>query len=333
MTVTEPAYYARFRCLAGDCPDSCCKDWAVDVDDDSEKYYKNLPGKLGADLRKSLHREPEGGAYLELTQGRCPMWRTDGLCRIQAELGEQALCQVCKTFPRLTYDYGDFVERGLALSCPEAARLILSDKDGAFVSAPGQAAGTGDYDPQLMEQLLLTRQQLLDMTKDPAWTPAEVLAMVVVYSRFLDDHYHFGDPLPDFSPENMVSTAKETAGAPDWAGLFALYRALDVMTPAWQQRLDDGPRCSPWQPSDRALVRYYLQRYYLQAAYDGDVAAYGTLVAAACLMIHGTGLAAQLYSKEVDNDPDNVDALLDAAHEHVALEQETVLGMIWSLIP
>ena len=51
--------------------------------------------------------------YFAITDGRCPMWRQDGLCRIQAALGEQALCKTCREFPRLTHDYGDFVELGL----------------------------------------------------------------------------------------------------------------------------------------------------------------------------------------------------------------------------
>ena len=47
------------------------------------------------------------------------MWRQDGLCRIQAELGHEALCKTCREFPRLRHDYGSFVELGLELH-PEA---------------------------------------------------------------------------------------------------------------------------------------------------------------------------------------------------------------------
>ena len=35
MKITKPDYYDRFRCLAGGCPDSCCKEWEVQVDADS----------------------------------------------------------------------------------------------------------------------------------------------------------------------------------------------------------------------------------------------------------------------------------------------------------
>ena len=126
MKITKPDYFDRFRCLAGGCPDSCCQEWEVQVDPDSASRYRKLPGPLGNDLRRVL-RDEDGETYMTISEGRCPMWRLDGLCRIQAELGEEALCKTCREFPRLTHDYGDFVEQGLELSCPEAARLILNE--------------------------------------------------------------------------------------------------------------------------------------------------------------------------------------------------------------
>ena len=125
MQITKPYYFDSFRCIAGDCPDSCCKEWDVQVDALSAAYYRSLPGALGDDLRRLLKDEDEE-TVMTIVDGRCPRWRQDGLCRIQAELGEKALCKTCREFPRLTHDYGDFMERGLELSCPEAARMILS---------------------------------------------------------------------------------------------------------------------------------------------------------------------------------------------------------------
>ena len=96
----------------------------MDVDSASAAYYRSLPGELGDRLRQVLTDTPDG-TVMALENGRCPMWRTDGLCEIQKHLGEAALCRVCRTFPRLRHDYGRFAELGLELSCPEAARLIL----------------------------------------------------------------------------------------------------------------------------------------------------------------------------------------------------------------
>ena len=155
MEITKPGYFDRFRCLAGHCPDSCCQEWEVQVDPDSASRYRKLPGPLGNDLRRIL-RDEDGETYITISDGRCPMWRLDGLCRIQAELGEGALCKTCREFPRLTHDYGDFVEQGLELSCPEAARLILNESAG-YITETVPGIGAAEYDRDTMEVLKSTR--------------------------------------------------------------------------------------------------------------------------------------------------------------------------------
>ena len=44
MLTFKPDYFDRFRCIADKCPDSCCKEWEVQVDDDAAAYYRSLPG-------------------------------------------------------------------------------------------------------------------------------------------------------------------------------------------------------------------------------------------------------------------------------------------------
>ena len=151
MELRKPDFYDSFHCIAACCPDSCCKEWDVAVDAEKAALYRALPGALGEKLREFLQDE-DGDTYLTLDNGRCPMWRADGLCRIQAELGEGALCKTCREFPRLTHDYGSFVELGLELSCPEAARLLLKQETWQWVQQ-GQAE---EADPD-MALLLRTR--------------------------------------------------------------------------------------------------------------------------------------------------------------------------------
>ena len=111
MEIRKPDFYDSFRCIAGHCPDSCCQMWDVAVDGEKARFYRGLPGELGDRLRHYLQEE-DGETYLTLEGTRCPMWREDGLCRIQAELGEEALCKTCRDFPRLRHDYGSFMEVG-----------------------------------------------------------------------------------------------------------------------------------------------------------------------------------------------------------------------------
>ena len=161
MVIFYPAYYHRFSCIASQCPDSCCKEWDVDVDAETAAFYRSLSGPLGDRLRQVL-RDTDDGTVMTIEDGRCPMWRQDGLCRIQAELGHDSLCQVCRDFPRLRHDYGSFVEMGLELSCPEAARLILTAPDRSLTAqtAPGDEAP--EYDTEAMAVLQRTRNTFLN---------------------------------------------------------------------------------------------------------------------------------------------------------------------------
>jgi lysine-N-methylase len=60
---------------------------------------------------------------------QCPLLTGDRLCRIHAELGEEMLGQTCSTYPHIVHELGAAKETALALSCPEAARLVLLSPD------------------------------------------------------------------------------------------------------------------------------------------------------------------------------------------------------------
>ena len=105
------------------------------------------------------------------------MWRSDGLCRIQAELGESALCETCRMFPRLTHDYGDFAELGLELSCPEAAKLILNAPLAPLMVDTRPDGGTPGYDVEAMASLKASREVMLSILSDESHSVGESLAL------------------------------------------------------------------------------------------------------------------------------------------------------------
>ena len=51
MKQIYPDFYPQFHCLAGDCPDTCCKDWEVVVDEDAMAFYRTVTGELGQRLK------------------------------------------------------------------------------------------------------------------------------------------------------------------------------------------------------------------------------------------------------------------------------------------
>lgn len=329
MEIRFPAYYKAFSCLAGACPDSCCKEWTVDVDPQAAACYRALPGDLGDRLREVLTEE-DGCTVMQIIDGRCPMWRQDGLCRIQAELGHNALCQTCRDYPRLTHHYGSFLEKDLELSCPEAARLILQeDADMVAEAVPGGEAQ--DYDEELMDILLRSREQVFAFLKNSSYPLPQTLAIVLCYAHGLQGWLDGGEPAV-LQPEECLKDAMRFAGQPDWGSFFALFRELEILTPGWKQRLEKGFIGSSWQRLHLQLFAYFLRRYWLQSISDGDLVCRVKLAIAGCGMVYALGgdpvETAQLFSKEIENDPDNVEAILDACYTHRALTDANLLGLL-----
>lgn len=328
MEVTKPRYYDAFQCLAGACPDSCCKEWDVDVDDASAARYRALPGALGERLRQVL-TDTEYGVQMAAENHRCPMWRADGLCRIQAELGEEALCQVCRMFPRLRHDYGDFVELGLELSCPEAARLILTAPPAALISVPQPGGTPPEYDPADMDILKESRRYALSLLEGRA--PEEALALLLFYGAQAQLWFDTGEA-PEFDISATLETAKMLARDPDEASFFAFFQALEILTPQWAALLER--HCRPRFPDEMsALARYLVERYWLQAISDFDLLGRVKFILISCLLVGslpGNFIEnAQLFSKEIENDADNVDAILDAAQSARCFTDDKLLGMLF----
>lgn len=71
---------------------------------------------------------PEASVFAKIRMtpsNQCPMLSRDGLCRIHTELGSEFLSETCAAYPRIVHSIDGLEEKALALSCPEAARLVL----------------------------------------------------------------------------------------------------------------------------------------------------------------------------------------------------------------
>jgi hypothetical protein len=94
----------------------------------------------------------------------------------------------------------------------------------------------------------------------------------------------------------------------------------------------EAPEPGPWQEVHRAAARYFVRRYWLQAVSDLDLMGRVKLTAVSCLMLKTLGgeplETAQLYSKEIENNADNVDALLDAMYMEHAFGDVRLLGLL-----
>lgn len=322
----------RFRCIAERCPDSCCKDWAVDVDSVSAQNYLALDGALGARLRQVL-KQDDGQYYMELEQGRCPMWRKDGLCSIQAELGHDALCQVCREYPRLYMDFGDFQEWGLELSCPEAARLLLQDMSAETLHF--DSGEEAEYDAECMAILKRSQAETLSFLRSSPLPINEILAVLLLYAHGVQGEID-GGLESALNAADCIAEAKKYAGTPDACALVDFFQNLEILTDRWAEQLNNVSAnyriCMQQELQLRNLIAYFVRRYWLQAVWDYDLVCRVKFILAACILIMGMGhdvlSNAQLFSKEIENDPDNRNAILDAAYSSPSFTDANLLGLL-----
>ena len=358
MKLFTPTYYHKFTCIASRCPDSCCKDWAVDIDKDAAALYRSLQGDLGDRLRAVLEDTDEGVSMI-IEDGRCPMWRTDGLCRIQAELGHDALSHTCRTFPRLRHDYGDFAELGLELSCPEAARLILTE-DAAVTCEEIPGGEEADYEKDIMQVLLRSRKTALQFLDESPYPVPQTLAVLLLYAHSVQAELD-GGAEAILSPADDLADAEHYVTVGDLSALVDFFKGLEILTPTWQDRLNNACHCEPvtdvtgvairplaviarsaatwqsvflWPAQYKALFRYFVNRYWLQAVSDYDLIGRVKFATAACILIRALGgdltQTAQAFSKEIENDPDNMDAILDGTYTSPALTDTQLLSLLLS---
>ena len=142
MNLYAPSYYKKFRCIADKCEHSCCIGWEIDIDENTVKKYRHLNSGYGEVIRKSVSMEDTPHFKL-VEHDRCPHLNECGLCKIILHVGEDYLCDICREHPRF-YNYTDVAEVGIGMSCPEAARLILSSPDYATMEEVGQVNAEAD---------------------------------------------------------------------------------------------------------------------------------------------------------------------------------------------
>ncbi len=142
MKLYAPTYYKQFKCIADKCEHSCCIGWEIDIDEDTLAKYSALKDGYGAVIADSISMEET--PHFRLGEGdRCPHLDEHGLCRIILRVGEDHLCDICREHPRF-YNFTSVAEVGLGMSCPEAARLILSSPEYALTEEIGEVEAEDD---------------------------------------------------------------------------------------------------------------------------------------------------------------------------------------------
>ena len=123
MIYTTPDYYNKFKCIAGECPDTCCAGWQIVIDEESLAKYKNLKGDYIWKVMSCVDWESE--TFRQDNEKRCAFLNKDNLCDLYKNAGEDSLCKTCRDYPRHIEEFEDVREITLSVSCPEVARILM----------------------------------------------------------------------------------------------------------------------------------------------------------------------------------------------------------------
>ena len=131
--------------------------------------------------------------------------------------------------------------------------------------------------------------------------------------------------------QDVTATLRELAREGSFEDLRGFFLELEILTPGWEAQLKADHPALPWQEQHRALGCYFIERYWLQAVADYDLVGRVKLAVLSCLLIKMLGgdlRTAQLYSKEIENSIDNVEAILDGAYTSPALADIRLLDLL-----
>ena len=158
MLKVYPDYYKDFKCIASDCRHNCCIGWEIDIDEDTDKYYREYKGNLAPRLQRDICRSTDTPHFILKEKERCPFLGSKNLCDIITEMGEDRLCQVCAEHPRFHNELPDRTESGLGMCCEEAARLILTRK------APTRFITEGEC--EISDEIILLRDRVIGILQN-----------------------------------------------------------------------------------------------------------------------------------------------------------------------
>jgi lysine-N-methylase len=338
-----PDYYKKFKCIADKCTDSCCIGWEIDVDEVTLAKYR----EMGDDKILSNVLIDADIPYIRLTADeRCPFLDDGGLCKIISALGEDYIPDICKNHPRYINDLSPYTECGLGLACPEAARIILEisekpniefwDKSPTFsldIAELWDVAPTNDDKSRSIKEksptksknaLFSLRERLFSFIFDKEKSVLDIAAGLFCYDNTVSDSV-FDMQTGDFSHFPEINTA-------DFGEIFPLIPCLHQAIDSLELQSEDyrrsfaepslkllRERLASSGDSVRALLYYFLHRYFLSEAEDLNMDMRLSLVLTLlflCLLhtdkFDGNGMrdAAVAFSKNVEYSTENIDIIL-----------------------
>lgn len=340
-----PYYYKDFNCIADKCTDTCCAGWEIIIDEDTLSKYKKVTGPFGERLNKTLTKYSDGEEGFELVNDNCPFLNKTGFCDIYSNLGEDHLCYTCRQFPRFTDCYGDIRETGISISCPEAARLILKDKDKVtFYETHDDEVNTSSEFilPELLDDLFKARDEAIDIIQDRSIDFNKRITLLLSFTdeiqqlmdnddfeaisdirkKYLDDDFrkNFSVDISNDTLKDKITLMKE---------YFAVFMNLDPINEDWPKimqyafiklfvknasNFDDIHIEFKEYIKDREyefehFIVYFIYRYFLESLYDYDLSPKIKLAVISYIMVRELDIVRYIDNNKSFSFDDQVDIM------------------------
>lgn len=302
MEIRVPYYYRKFKCSADQCPDTCCAGWQIVIDEDTLEKYHTFEGPFGNRLANSIDwRE---GIFKQYEDRRCAFLDENNLCDIYTEAGPEMFCRTCKTYPRHFEEFENVREISLAMSCPEACKLILGHKEPVkfiTVEKPYKEEIYEDFDFFLHSKLIDAREIIIEILQDRSWPVRKRMAMVLAFTHDLQARIYRGHTaaMEDVFARYTKPGAKKrfaklltkyeglTEASKDFKkGMIRQFEKLEVLREFWPQLLkktlehvEDEELDKLWNESEgdadleiiaEHLMVYFIFTYFCGAVYDEE---------------------------------------------------------------
>lgn len=190
-TVIAPVYYKKFQCAASRCEDTCCQGWNIAIDQKTWKKYRSLSKQDRAGIQKGLDKRHH--SFRIADSGKCVFLDEQSLCRVQKKFGEEMLCDTCRRYPRHMEEYEGLREFSLSLSCPEAARMILEDREKLRFDCVTRERKipvrkqkqSVRKEKKFLRELLAIRKKMFQIAQDRALEMEERMGMILLAASHL----------------------------------------------------------------------------------------------------------------------------------------------------
>ena len=177
-TRKHPDFFEQFTCIADKCPLTCCQEWKIAVDEETNQRWRKLsPPETVSVQKRALSEytiEKDGERVIGLdAEHRCPFLSEHKLCRLVTTYGDEVLSETCTVFPREVHVFESHEEETLMPCCPAVIDLWREAGTVCFPEAPGRKDGKGAGSEEIL--LLQIRGQIIRLIQNEQKSLREAL--------------------------------------------------------------------------------------------------------------------------------------------------------------